>query len=149
MRILRAFEPGTTVIVASADAHNVPSCCRAMAVSSTDNAATATVYMPLATSHDVLRNVATTRRLAITATNPLDHSSTQLKGVSLDVRLAREDEAAFVRARRDGFADSLDAIGIPRRVTQNVNCWPAFAVTIRVDEIYEQTPGPKAGTRLR
>jgi hypothetical protein len=82
-------------------------------------------------------------------TNPIDHCSTQLKGVSLDARLARDDEATFVRARRDALADSLDAIGIPRRVTQNITCWPAFAVTLRVDEIFDQTPGPNAGARLR
>jgi hypothetical protein len=38
---------------------------------------------------------------------------------------------------------------VPRRLTRTVVHWPAFAVTIRVEEIYEQTPGPKAGTRLR
>jgi hypothetical protein len=149
MQPLRALESGTSVVMASVDAHNVPSCCRAIALMSNDDAATVTVFVPLATSHDVLRNIAMTKRVAITATNPLDHCSTQLKGVSIDARLARDDEAAFVRARRDAFADNLDAIGVPARVTRNVSCWPAFAVTVRVDEIFEQTPGPKAGSRLR
>ena len=149
MQPLRVLEAGTTVVMASVDAHNVPSCCRAIALASTDGAATVTVYVPLATSQDVLRNIATARRLAVTVTNPIDHHSTQLKGVTLDARLAREDESAFVRARRDAVADNLDAIGIPRRVTQNVSCWPAFAVTMRVDEMFDQTPGPNAGARLR
>jgi hypothetical protein len=96
-----------------------------------------------------LRNIATTKRVAITVTEPLTHTSTQLKGTTLDVRLAREDEAAFVRARRDAIAETLDAIGVPRRVTQNVTCWPAFAVTARVDAIFDQTPGPNAGAPLR
>lgn len=145
----RVLEPGTSVVVASVDAQNVPSCCRAIALASKDDAATVTVYVPMATSHDVMRNIATTKRVAITATNPIDHCSLQVKGVSIDARLAREDEASFVRARRDAFGDLLDAIGIPRRVTHNVVYWPAFAVTVRVDEIYQQTPGPNAGTRLR
>jgi hypothetical protein len=149
MRILRALEPGTAIVIASVDPHNTPSLCRATALSSADAAATVTVYVPLATSQDVLRNIATTRRVAITSTNPLDHCSTQLKGVTIDARLARDDEAAFVRARRDAFADSLDAIGVPRRIGQNVNCWPAFAVTVRVDDVFDQTPGPNAGARLR
>lgn len=146
---LRVLEPGTSVVMASVDARNVPSCCRAIALTSSDDAATVTVYVPMATSHEVMRDIATTRRVAITATNPLDHCSIQVKGVSVDARIARDDEASFVRARRDAFADLLDAIGIPRRVTHNVGYWPAFAVTVRVDEIYQQTPGPKAGTRLR
>ena len=149
MHLPRALDPGTTVVMASVDEQHVPSCCRAIAVASSDDGATITVYVPLATSHDVLRNIATTRRVAITVTAPLTHVSTQLKGTSVDVRLARDDEAAFVRARRDAMAETLDAIGIPRRVTQNVACWPAFAVTARIDEMFDQTPGPNAGARLR
>jgi hypothetical protein len=145
----RVLEPGTTVVMASVDAQKVPSCCRAIAVASTGDDATLTVYVPLATSHDVLRNIATTRRVAITVTAPLTHTSTQLKGTTVDVRLAREDEAAFVHARRDAMAETLDALGLPRRVTGNVSCWPAFAVTARIDEMFDQTPGPNAGAPLR
>ena len=43
----------------------------------------------------------------------------------------------------------LNTIGYPLRVTRSVTYWPAFALEMRVDEIYEQSPGPKAGTRLR
>jgi hypothetical protein len=135
--------------MASVDAQKVPSCCRAVAVASDDNTETLTVFVPMATSHEVLRNVATTRRVAITVTDPLTHTSTQLKGISVDVRLAREDEATFVRARLDATAEGLAAIGIPRRVTQNVGCWPAFAVTARIEDVFDQTPGPNAGTRLK
>src|SRR3954469_4855659 len=149
MEKLRALQPGTTVVMASVDAQKVPSCCRAIAVASSDGVETLTVYVPLATSHDVLRDIATTKRVAITVTDPLTHTSTQLKGTSVDVRLAREDEAAFVRARREALAESLDAIGVPRRVTQNVTCWPAFAVTARIEDVFDQTPGPNAGARLR
>jgi hypothetical protein len=48
MRALRALEAGTTVVMASVDGHNVPSCCRAIALASSDAAATVTVYVPLA-----------------------------------------------------------------------------------------------------
>lgn len=147
--LTRVLEPGTSVVMASVDSRCVPSCCRAIAIASSDEAATVTVYVPMATSQDVMRNIATTRRVAITATNPVDHCSIQLKGVSLDARIARDDEEALVRARRDAFADLLSTIGIPHRVSQNVTYWPAFAVTVRVDEVFQQTPGPNAGTRLR
>jgi hypothetical protein len=149
MQASRCLDPGMSIVMAAVDARNVPSCCRAIALVSNDDMATITVYVPMATSHDVLRDIAMTRRVAITATNPLDAGSIQLKGVSVDARLAREDEAAFVKGRRDAFADALDSTGIPRRVTHNVACWPAFAVTVRVEQVFEQTPGPNAGHRVR
>lgn len=145
----RALQIGCSVLVGTADARNNPSCCRAVAIRSHDDLATATVYIPLAASQQTLQDLATTKRLAVAASHPVDHYSIQLKGVTTEVRLATDDEAPFVESRLEGLADVLHTIGVPRRLVRNVACWPAFAVTLRVDEIFEQTPGPNAGSRLR
>jgi hypothetical protein len=116
---------------------------------STDNLVTVTVYLPMATSQEILRDIATTHRLAVAATHAIDHCSTQLKGRTATARVARADEEPFVRSRLEAFADVLETIGVPRRTTRAVAHWPAFAIEMRVDEIFEQTPGPNAGTRLR
>jgi hypothetical protein len=153
MQVSRCLDPGMSLIVGTVNGHNVASCCRAAALDSRElasrEAPTATVYVPVATSHETMQNIAATRRIAVSASHPVDHCTIQLKGTTSGVRLAREDEAAFVRARFAAFADVLDAIGIPRRITLNVTCWPAFAVDFRVEEIYDQTPGPRAGARVR
>jgi hypothetical protein len=83
------------------------------------------------------------------ATHPLDHHSLQFKGRAAVVRLARDDEASVVRRGFNGFAELLNDIGIPPRVTNAVTRWPAFAIEMQVQEVYDQTPGPKAGTRLK
>ena len=138
-----------SILVGTADASGRPSCCRAIAISSDDDLKTVTVYLPVATSHDTIQNIATTNRLAIAATDPADHSATQIKGTTTDARLAREDEAAFVRGRLDAFAEKLDSFGVPRRLTRSVAHWPAFVVSMRVEQVFDQTPGPNAGSRLR
>ena len=148
-RVHRCLEPGLSIIVGTADAHGVPSCCRGFAMRSDDDLQTLTVYVPVATSHDVIRSLAMTRKIAVAATQTEDHSSTQLKGTATETRLAREDEAAFVNERLEAFVDALAMFGAPRRLARTLVHWPAFAVTMRVEEIYEQTPGPKAGTRLQ
>jgi hypothetical protein len=147
-RALRCLEPGLSVLVGTANASGMPVSCRAIAIRSDDELATITVYLPLATSQETIQNLATTRRLAVGVTHPRDSFSTQFKGTTLDARLAREDEAAFVRARLDAFADVLDCIGIPRRVTRSLAHWPAFAVTLRVEQTFDQTPGPRAGNAV-
>lgn len=149
MQISRCLDPGMSLLVGTVNAHNIPSCCRAMALASSDDVASVTVYLPIATSHETLQNLATTRRLAIAATNPIDHFSIQLKGTTADARLARADEEAFVRERFQVFADILEGIGIPSKVLMNVSSWPAFAVDMHVEQVFEQTPGPRAGTRVR
>ena len=148
-RVHRCLEPGLSIIVGAVDAHGMPSCCRSYAIRSDDDLQTLTVYLPVATSHEAIQSLAVTKRLAVAATQPMESSATQLKGTTIETRLATEDEAAFVNGRLDAFAEMLVGFGVPRRLTHTAVHWPAFAVTIRVEEIYEQTPGPKAGTRLR
>lgn len=144
-RAERCLEPGLSVLVGTADAAGMPSCCRGIAIATPDDLATITVYVPLATSHDTIQNVATTKKIAVTVTHPGDNFATQFKGAAIDARLAREDEAGFVRSRLDAFADILDRVGVPRRVSRRMAIWPAFAVTLRVDQVFDQTPGPNAG----
>ena len=148
-RIDRCLEQNVSLVLGSVDAEGQPATCRALALASSDGLETVTVYVPVVTSRDTIANVASTRRLTIVATHPLDHYSLQLKGVAGPARPAREDEADFVRRGFDGFAELLNGIGIPGRITNAVTRWPAFAIEMRVEEIYDQTPGPKAGSRLK
>lgn len=149
MQITRCLDPGMSLLVGTVNAKNIPLCCRAVALRSRDEVATVTVYLPIATSHETLQNLALTGRMAIAATHPIDHFSLQLKGTTGDARLARADEEVFVRTRFRAFADILDTLGIPATVTSNASCWPALAVDMRVEQVFEQTPGPRAGTRVR
>jgi hypothetical protein len=148
-RLQKCVEPGVSVIVGSVDAAGNPACCRAVGLRTTNDLATVTVFVPMATSHETIANVAATRRLAVVTTHPISHCATQLKGTVETTRPAREDEEAFIDQHFSSFGGVLNAIGYPPRLTKSVVQWPAFALEMRVEEIYEQSPGPKAGTRLR
>lgn len=126
-----------------------PAGCRAVAATSSDGLQSLTIYVPMATSAEVLANIAATKRIALVASHPPTHQTVQLKGVASGVRLASDDQAELVRTRFESFAGVLHAIGIPRRIARSVNQWPAFAVEMKVEEIFEQTPGPNAGTLIR
>lgn len=147
-RLQRFVEGGISVIVGTADADKVPTCCRAIALSTKDNFETVTVYVPAATGQETIANVATTRRVAISASEPLSHGSIQIKGVSRGVKLAPAADEEFVRKRLHQFADVLAELGLPRSVTHHFAHWPAFAVEVSVEQVFDQTPGPKAGTPI-
>ncbi len=148
-RLRKGLEPGVSVIVGSVDAQGNPACCRAVGLKSDDELATVTVFVPAATSQETLANVAATRRLAVVTTHPISHCATQLKGLVEKTRMARPDEEPFVNEHFGSFGGVLNEIGYPPRLTKSVVRWPAYALEMRVEEIYEQSPGPKAGTRLR
>jgi hypothetical protein len=127
----------------------MPVGCRGIAVTSKDDLQTVTVYVPMATSRDLVAGLATTKRLSVVTTYPPDHATTQIKGTTTAIRLAADEEHDFLRGRLDAFAEVLHRLGFPLRVTRAVNYWPAFAIDMKVDELFEQTPGPKAGTLIR
>ena len=142
------LEGGISVIVGTADADKVPTCCRGIAVATKDNFETITVYVPAATGQEIIANVATTRRVAVGLTIPRTHGSIQIKGVSRGVRLAPASDEGFLRTRLHQFADALAEFGMPRNVVQRFTHWPAFAIDVTVEEVFDQTPGPKAGQPL-
>ena len=123
--------------------------CRGYAIDSRDSLQTLTVFIPVATSHETIANLAVTKRLAVASTHPISNSATQLKGTTIEARLATDEEGVFVRNRVEAFAQMLLAFGVPPRLAHSLGHWPAFAVTIRVEQIFEQTPGPNAGTRIQ
>lgn len=147
-KLQRYVEGGISVIVGTADADKIPTCCRGIALTTKDNFETVTVYVPAATAQEMIANIATTRRVAISASEPLSHGSIQIKGVSRGVRLAPPSDEELVRTRLHQFADVLSELGLPRRVTHRIAHWPAFAIEVSVEEVYDQTPGPKAGAPL-
>jgi len=147
-RVRRSLEPGTSVLVGTVDARGVPSCCRGLALVSDDDLATARVYVPIATSQETIANIATTARIAVCMSHPVDHATIQLKGRAVATRLATEAEAARVRGLFKEFGAVLGTIGIPQTVMRTIVDWPAFAIDIEVDAVFEQTPGPKAGVPL-
>jgi hypothetical protein len=148
-RILKSLAPGVSVIVGSVSAEGVPACCRAAAMRSTDNLKTATIFVPVATSQETIANVSATKRLAVVSTYPVEHLATQFKGTARRTRPASEDERDFVKAYLDSFMAVLQQLGYPARATNAVNYWPAHAIEMAVEQIFDQSPGPRAGARLR
>jgi hypothetical protein len=148
-RMLKCLEGGTSILVGAVDEHGQPACCRAIALTSNDDLASVTAYVPVATSRALIASVAMTGRMAVVVSEPVGHRATQLKGTIGTTRLARDEERDLVRQRLEQLSEMLNVIGVPRRLTRSVAHWPAFAIEMRVEEVYEQTPGPQAGTRLR
>lgn len=148
-KIRRSLEGGNSILVGSSDPARLPSCCRGIAIRASEDLATITVFVPVTTSRDVVANVAMSRRAAVVASAPIGHESVQFKGMAKDVRLAPDEDEAFLRERLDQWAEVIARVGLPRRITRRIAYWPAFAIDISIDEIYEQTPGPKAGASIR
>lgn len=88
--------------------------------------------------------------LAVTVEEFPSHETYQFKGRYLSDRPVRHDDVEIVDRIRKRFVRSLRSIyaGVPEDILGAFVSNPSLAVDFEVLEVYLQTPGPGAGTRL-
>ena len=88
-------------------------------------------------------------RIAITATDVPTLRSLQLKGHILGVEpMTEADLVKSEQYTTDFYDDIVDTDHIPRDLLERVRPRDFVACTIVVDELYDQTPGPRAGSSV-
>jgi hypothetical protein len=88
-----------SILVGTVDPSGWPAC-RGVALVVHPDREGVTVYVPVATAAETVANIASNGRLAVVSSNPVSHSSVQLKGRACAVRVAGEDERV---ERIEGF----------------------------------------------
>jgi hypothetical protein len=116
-----------------------------------DDRRTVTVCVPAARAERILRDLKANGRIAI-GLGLANHESYQVKGTYLSSRPTDETDHARQERYRKALLESTLEAGFPENVARPFCLGFAYgsgvAITFRVDEVYLQTPGPGAGTRL-
>lgn len=146
--LARFFESGLTILVGTRDAAHVPDASRAAGARVSSDGTQLTLYLPETGCRRALDNLEVCGLLAATFSRAFDHRTLQVKGRALEVRPARDAERPILERYVEELAAALEHIGLPPAMLRQLPVWPARAVTMTVDELYEQTPGPKAGLPL-
>ena len=142
------LESGVSVLVGTRDARLVPECQRALGMRVEPDREHLTVFVPAAVGELVVANARENGRIAVCCARVEDHQSIQLKGQAVEIRQASEAEGVWIDRYREAFADVLAVIGMPRALTLRMAHQPCWAIRLRVDSSFVQTPGPGAGRPL-
>jgi hypothetical protein len=146
---LAAFlEEGVGIHIGTRNAALQPNGARAIAVRVEADGAHLVVYVARVAAARILPDLEANGQAAVGFGRPVDDRACQVKGVFAGVRDATEAERPQVLAQWDGFLGSLETIGIPRAATQTWVTWPAVAIRLRANALFDQTPGPAAGAPL-
>ncbi len=73
------------------------------------------------------------------------HEAYQFKGTCTSIRVAGDGELAYAQAYIDKMSAYVKQVGIPEEYFSIYVVDSGIAVTLKVEEIYESTPGPGAG----
>ena len=111
---------------------------------------TMTVLVPEVFTEHLVSSLEDNGRYAVTIEEVPTHETYQFKGRYLRHRAADGDDRALVGVLRERFVKAVSRlypqmpVAFPRAFIPD----PALAVDFEVQEIYLQTPGPGAGTRI-
>jgi hypothetical protein len=136
------LEGGCALIVCTLDADGEPFASRAwgLTVVSREQARVRLLAML-----DVLPRGA----VAITGTDVPTLRSLQLKGQIVAVEHSNEADVAKAKQYTDAFyADVERTDNVPRELLNRMTPTEFLACTVQVEELYDQTPGPRAGCAL-
>ena len=106
------------------------------------------IYVAEALATSTIANLRDNGEVALTATRVTDNRSVQLKGTLVSDRPGEDHDRVVLSAMQERGHRELALIGIPRSISARIVDWPCIVLSVRVREIYEQTPGPRAGQPL-
>jgi hypothetical protein len=89
------------------------------------------------------------REIAVTFAQPSTYRSLQVKGTVSAVGEPTAEQLALVDGHEAAFSADAENIGVaPRMIARMLDRASLIAVTLAIEEVYDQTPGAAAGDRL-
>jgi hypothetical protein len=142
------IQQGLAIHIGTRNERLEPNGARVAAVTVDDDRQHVVAYVPAVSAPRVLRDLEANGQGALAFARPVDDRASQVKGAYVESWTATESERQVVDAQIQGAIGQLEAVGIPRSAMVNWAMWPCVAIRLRVNAVFDQTPGPKAGAAL-
>jgi hypothetical protein len=140
---------GVAVGVATRSADMRPAYTRAWGPAVSADGRSLTLCVIAARGSPSRENIEGNGAIAVVFNPPTAGQALQLKGVVAEAREPLAAELERAGRHLEAFADEAEQVGAPRENAQRLFVGGDFlAVTLSIDEVFDQTPGQKAGVRL-
>jgi hypothetical protein len=152
---LKAFlESGVSVLVGTRDSGLNPEITRAWGPRVSKDRKIVRLCVPHATSRKTLENLKENGLIAVSFSLPTTYKTVQLKGHYIETVEPNAADVRAVERHRETFCGLIEGLGVARHLLDSF--WQAelatspnlVAIRFHPDEIFDQTPGPKAGSRI-
>jgi hypothetical protein len=146
--MLAFVRSGVAVIAATRDDELRPEITRGWGPELSPDGCELQICLSAAPESKTLANLMSNGQFAATFSLPTTYRSIQIKGTMREI--GEPTAAALDRAAEHlaAFLDQAAQVGIPPALGRNLAEQPFIAVTIALRELYDQTPGARAGTAL-
>ena len=134
--------------VGSASNNKVPTHTDSLGASMNPDKDEITFFVRKSLSQQVLENLEENGRATV-FTGVASHEAYQFKGHFLEARELTGEEQQASSKNRAYFIEVMSEMGLPRPAVERLlGVAPDIGITIKIEEIFVQTPGPDAGSKL-
>src|SRR3954468_23425539 len=145
--LAKFLDAGVAMLGATADASRTPEAFRVWGAS-----ITADGRLRALVSSDAARTLDTVgpgSRISLLFTDISTFQSVQVKGTAVGgAQPAGTSDVVCLRRYDQRFATALSGIGHPPTLAERLRPTAVFAVSVDIEDLYDQTPGPRAGAPL-
>ncbi len=142
------LDSGIAMLGASADADAVPEASRVWGATHDGESGTLRVLVDAAAGR-TLETVQDGARIALVLTDIVTFRSYQVKGAASGAAApAGPTDIAVLRRYDERFSARLHEIGHPDALVERLRPISVFVLTIAIEHVFDQTPGPGAGAIL-
>lgn len=138
---------GVAIVVATAGEDGRPSLTRGWGPTYDEDTRVMRLTVTAPTGSPTLTNLESNGAIAVTVSEPLTYATAQLKGVVDHVGALSESDRVAAHEHLARFADDVAQIGIAEGA--DLFGGDLRSVSFEVEMVYDQTPGGRAGSRLR
>jgi hypothetical protein len=149
--LVAMMERGVSVIVGSRDAALRPSIMRALGSSVEDGGRKVTVFVSRRQSRQLVQDIAATGHVAAVFSEPSTHRTVQLKARRAVLRNATAADEPLLERYLVSMEHEIQQVGFGPHLTRAMlahQLEDLVAISFEPEVAFDQTPGPKAGTRL-
>ncbi|HYQ30733.1 MAG TPA: hypothetical protein VER04_26055 [Polyangiaceae bacterium] len=143
--LVEYMESGVSLLVGTRDAALRPASARGFGVEIDAAAYTATVFLPASGAALTLSNLRDNAQIALTFARGFDHRSLQVKGQLLSISETNERQRGLQDRYFAAFSEGLLFIGHRQKLLRRIRYYPSYALSFRIESMFDQTPGPGAG----
>ena len=152
--LVRMAATGVIVIVGTSDADRVPEVSRGWGVRVLPESDTLEVCVSSRVCGRTLDNLADNQQIAVTITSPSSYRSFQVKGRAIETGSIAPSDLERITRHQRAFTDEVVSVGMPepsavRLFSIEMEDAPEITnIRVLVEAVFNQTPGPGAGSRL-
>lgn len=139
---------GTATVIATRDERMRPALARGWAVVVSADGSEISLCVAAPEGSAVRANLEQNGAIAITCSSPATYRTVQAKGEVVAISDPTPEELAAVDAHVAAFSRDIQPLGLPRDAARRLLEERLVTVRVRPRELFDQTPGPNAGTRM-